>query len=288
VALPLIGVAVAIVVANLSSDQAWPVAAFLLIGLIVLVVPTDAWQKVLSSVESAQLGPLSFGLRQQVEAAAEIAPPSDKGEGVVAELQEEAESVFDLRLQLEWKLAFIAKHLLEGSDGVTFANIGSLWFDGYLTDSEARTAIGIMTARDEELRLLPEAERRKFIADAQTFLNGLRAAVFWGRVRRELQGRGSADGVDLFLERVRGTDGRDDLLAGDGEEEVRVIPVLSINESSDKLDEALEPIEKGTLPRPRTRRQIIVVPDSSETKVPQEPAAPVVPLSELRRELQAA
>jgi hypothetical protein len=288
VAVPLFGLALWVIAADLSADRAWPAAAFLLIGLLVLVVPADAWQGFLSRVENAQIGPFGFGLRQEVAKAAEIAPPSDKGEGVEGEDGEKAKTVFELRMQLERKLAFIAKHLLGTVDRVTFVTIGSLLFDDYLTKAEARTATGIMTARDDELSQLPDAERRKFIDDAQTFLDGLRASVFWGRVKRELQGRGEIDGDDLFVERVRGTGGRNDLLADGAGEETRIIPILALNPDSKKLVKAVEPIEKGDLPRPQTTRQIIVVPDTSTTKVPPQSTVQIVKLNELRAELEAA
>lgn len=288
VAVPLLALALGVIVADLSADRAWPVAAFLLIGLLVLVVPPEAWQNLLSRVENAQIGPLGVGLRQEVEEAAEIAPPSDQGEGAADEPAARAESVFQLRMQLEWKLAFVAKHLLATGEGATFVTIGSLRFDGYLTESEARTAIGILTARDEELNELPEAERQKFIEDAQTFLNGLRASVFWGRVKRELQGKGGVDGPDVFVERVKGTGGRNDLLANGTDGETRVIPVLALNPDSQKIVEAVGPIEKGELPRPKTSRQIIVVPDSSRSPIPPDSPARVVKLSELRGALEVS
>lgn len=290
VAVPLIGLAVWIVASDISSDRAWPAAAFLLIGLLALVIPTDSWQRFLSRVENAQLGPVGLGLRQEVERAAEIAPPSDKGEGAEAETRDEnelAESAFELRMQLEWKLAFIAKHLLDTGNRTTFVTIGSLRFDGYLTESEARTATGIMLARDEELRELPQAERDKFVKDAQTFLDGLRAAVFWGRVKRELQGKDGAGGKDLTPAGVEGTGGRHDLLTGSADGEVRIIPILAINPESDKLENAIKPIEANDLPRPKTKRQIIVIPDTSQTQEPPESKVRVIKLSQLREELQA-
>jgi hypothetical protein len=287
VAVPLLGLAFWVIAADLSADRAWPVAAFLLIGLLVLVVPTEAWQRFLSRIENAQIGPLGLGLRQEVEKAAEIAPPSDMGEGAEDESGEKAQTVFDLRMQLEWRLTFIAKHLLGTVDRVTFVTIGSLLFDGYLTKAEARTAAGIMMARDEELKQLPEAERQKFITDAQTFLDGLRASVFWGRVKQELQGRGDIEGSDLFVERVKGTGGRNDLLADGTGEDTRVIPILALNPDSKKVVEAVEPIEKGDLPRPKTKRQIIVVPDTSRSKAPSHSTVRIVKLNRLRAELES-
>lgn len=285
VAVPLFGLALSIVIADLDADRAWPVAAFLLIGLLVLVVPPEGWQKFLSRVENAQIGPLGVGLRQEVEEAAEMAPPPDTGEGVAGEPTEQAETVFELRMQLEWKLAFIAKHLLSDGSGVTYVTIGSLFFDGYLSETEARTATGILAARDEELKELPDAERRKFVEDAQTFLDGLRASVFWGQAKRVLEGRGSGGTKNAFLERVRGTGGRNDLLADAEGEEVRVIPIMALEEGSSKLVEAVEAIENGELPRPRTKRQIIVVPDSSATERPSKSDVQIVELSELRGSL---
>lgn len=284
VGVPFIALAMAVIVIGLSSDRAWPVAAFLLIGSVILVVPTDAWQKLLSSVEKAQIGPFSFGLRQHAEKAALIAPPSDKGEGVEDEATEDAQSVFDLRMQLEWKLAFIAKHLLATGSGVTFVTIGSLKFDGYLTEPEARTATGIMLARDEELRELPASERRKFISEAQDFLDGLRTSVFWGRIKRELEGKD--DGApNLLRDSIPGTGGRNDLRAARNGASTRIVPVLALNSDSTNLKQAIERLEEGALPGPETERQLIVVPDSTESKVPRHATSNVVELGELRKAL---
>lgn len=293
-AVPLMALVIWVVVADRSAIRAWPVAALLLIGLIVLAVPTEAWQKFLSRIEHAGIGPFNVGLRD-LEKAAEKAPPSDTEEvGDTEEETKKAETVFDLRMQLEWKLAYIAKHLLRTDEGVTFVTIGSLKFDDYLDESEARTAASIMMASEDELARLPGAERRKFIEDAQTFLDGLRTAVFWGRVKRELQGREDENGRededadDLTPTGVEGTGGRHDLLVGDTDEEARIIPILAINPGSRKIKRAIEPIEQGDLPSPTTKRQIIVTPDTSTSKAPSSlpSGVEVVKLCDLRRTLK--
>lgn len=288
-AAPLMALVIWVVVADRSAIRAWPVAALLLIGLIVLAVPTEAWQRFLSRIEHAGIGPLNVGLRE-VEKAAEKAPPSDTEEvGDTEEETKKAETVFDLRMQLEWKLAYIAKHLLRTDEGVTFVTIGSLKFDGYLDDAEARTAASIMMASEEEFERLPAARRRQFIEDAQTFLDGLRTAVFWGRVKRELRGGEDKDAENLTPTGVEGTGGRHDLLVGDTDEEIRIVPILAVNPDSRKIKRAIEPIEEEELPGPTTKRQIIVTPDTSESSAPSSlpSGVEVVKLSGLRDALDA-
>jgi hypothetical protein len=50
-----IALALAVVQANLSSDRAWPVAAFLLIGIVLLVVPTEAGVIVIPDISASRL-----------------------------------------------------------------------------------------------------------------------------------------------------------------------------------------------------------------------------------------
>lgn len=282
---PFFGLALVIGVFDLSSDRAWPVAALLLAGIVVVAVPKATWKEMLASVENAQFGPIGFGLRREVTKAAKYVPERDKREKKEGKEIEDAKSMFDLRMRLEWKLAYIAKHLLADDGNPTFLTIGSLNFDDYLSDAEARTATGILTTREEELQELSAPDREQFLKDGQKFVDGMRASVFWGEVKRRLQGRGEPGSSEFWKEDISGKKGaRDDLLAmtKDGEE-VRVVPVLSLDEQS-AFDEAVERLEgEGG-----SQWKLVVIPDDSERdERGRENGAPqVVKLGKLRQTLE--
>ena len=284
-AAPFILLALFVAFDHLSSEQAWPVAALVLIGVVILIVPTDIWRKLVDRVEKAQFGPISLGLRRDVEDAAEFVPLSDQGEGT-REPTGAAQSIFELRMRLEWKLVYIAKHLL-ATDEATFVTIGSLEFDGYLTKSEARTATGILTTRDEELQALPESERRKFFAEAQRFVDSVRASVFWGQVRRVLQGKEDDGAPDLLRKVIPSTSRRRDLLAGVEEREFRVAPALALDSNSKILGQTLERLEGEGGASSRPERQMVVIPDISEEKSVSDGTPEVVKLAGLRAALEA-
>jgi hypothetical protein len=211
-AAPFFLLALIVAFSGLSSDRAWPVAALLLVGIVIVVVPEDFWREALANVENASFGPVSVGLRKVAGEAAAIAEP-DTSEGV-EEAPSTPENVFDLRLRLEYKLAFIAKHMLARDGQATFVTIGSLKHDGYLRTEEARAAFGILSIREEELQELSDAEQKKFVKEAGEFVDGVRASVFWGQVRRTLQGADAPGQDDLCKAQVPSSGRRDDFRAG--------------------------------------------------------------------------
>jgi hypothetical protein len=252
--LPFFGLAAVIIFTDLSSDRAWPVAALLLAGIVVAAVPKATWKEMLASVENAQFGPIGVALRRDADKAAKFVPETDSREELEDEEIEEAKSMFDLRMRLEWKLAYVAKHLLADDDNATFLTIGSLNFDDYLSDAEARTATGILTTREEELQELSAPDREQFLKDAQKFLDGMRASIFWKMVRRKLKGLGR------WKRDVPGDGDRNDLLAEtNGGEKVRVVPVLSLDDKR-AFDRAIGRLKDEGKPK----RKLVVIPDHSE------------------------
>lgn len=287
-ALPFFGLAFVVGIQELSSDRAWPVAALLIVGIVVAAVPKDTWKELLSSVENAQFGPVGIALRRDAARAAEIAPESDKGEGIEGDPGDSARSMLDLKLMLEWKLAFVAKHLLAENGAATFLTIGSLKFDGYLTEAEARTAIGILGTREEELNQLPRPDRDIFIEEAQKFVDSVRASVFWGQAKRVLEGKEGASDEDLFRETLAGAGRRHDLLAGLPDREFRVAPAFAVDVNSEMLVKARERVKAEPTP---PERKIVVVPDISNSEVmplPTDDGPAVVKLADLRATLESA
>lgn len=278
----LAGVVVAEV---LSPERAWPVVVLSLAGAVVVLVPWDVWRALLARVEQAQIGPVSVGLRRDVESAAASAPPSDDSEDGSKKASEKAKSMLELRLRLEWKFAYVAKHLLAEASGPTFFTIGSLKYDGYLTESEARTAIGILSTGDERLRAMSPLERDGILIEAETFVKGVRASIFWGMVRRMLRGLDPPGGENLWVGDVDGKGRRDDMLARGGERgDFWVAPAFALNSKSSILRSTKKRLETHERPYGVTaERRIVVVPDAEDGQNASSDAGPkVVQLFELR------
>jgi hypothetical protein len=286
-AIPFFVLAGVIAAKALEVDRAWPVGALLLLGVVVAVVPWEAWRTMLANVEKAQVGPISLDLRHDVERAAAIAPPSDRGEGGDESPDGEAEGIFELRMRLEWKLAYVGKHLLAVEDKATFLTIGSLRFDGYLTETEARTAIGILSAGEDQVRAMRPSEKDAFLKEAGEFVDSVRASIFWGAVKRRVVGRDHGADSDLYLGDVPGGGRRKDILAGEDGREFWIAPAFALDRDSGILEGAVERLET-TRKRWGTDfdRRLIVVPDRSNSKAP-EARVRVVKLGELRDVLEA-
>lgn len=260
-AAPFFGLAAVIGFSNLPTDRAWPVAALLLIGIVVVAVPKTTWKEMLASIENAQFGPIGIGLRRDVGKAARFVPAVDKRDGRHGKGAGEAQTMFDLRMILEWKLADVAKHLLADGDKATFLTIGSLNFDGYLSDAEAHTATGILTTREEELQELPAPDRERFLKDAQTFVDGMRASIFWVQVKKRL--RGEAGGANLLRDDLSSKGNRGDLLAKVGDRAYRVAPAHALSERSKTLEQAVSRMKIEEIPPLPPDHKLVVIPDYS-------------------------
>ena len=271
----------------IAADRAWPVAALLLIAVLIAVVPTATWDDLVKSVKKARFGPVSFDLQRKADRVAALAPDSDAGEGEERTLGK-ALNMFDLRTRLEWKLTYVAKHLLAPEpDNPDFLTIGSLKYDGYLTEDEARMAVGILNIRQEELEELPEGARKRFLVDAGKFVDSVRASIFWGLVKRRLKGK---EGGDSLFKGAMPTAGarRDDLGGASTEGQVRVAPAFALASDSGILKSTLARLGREGAAARDGERQLIVVPDNSHvTERPAQGGAPrVVRLASLRGALE--
>lgn len=276
----------------LPADRAWPVLALAALGFLIAIVPREVWRQIALSVSKAQIGPVGFELQRDLEKAVAIAPVSDRGEGGDPPPENaRAETMFDLRLRLEFKLAYAAKHLLADSRGVTFLTVGSLEYDGYLTRAEARTAIGILSTRDEQLNAMGESGKEAFLKEAEKFVDSVRASIFWGQVKRCLQGKDQRSVPSLWIGDIERKGERDDLLAGTPGNEFWVAPAFGIAADSK--------IRKGAEARLRTEkrpygvpahRRIVVLPDVSKFQGEREPGSPpeVVRLIHLRETIEGS
>ena len=265
-AAPFFVLAAGVLFLDLAPARVWPAVALVLIGALIAFVPRQAWLGLLERIESASVGPISIALQQEAGKAAADSRERDTTEGSKRDDPGAVKDVFDLRQRLEWKLTYVAKHLLgSGPDKVTFITIGSLRYDGYLTETDARTAIGILNIRQEELEALPKSAQERFLSEAGEFVESVRARIFWGQVKRRLEGRDG--GAEAFAGFAPSRGRRDDLLADSPAGIVRVAPAFALDEGSKILKGAIERVrrEKQTA---SVKRQIVVVPDGSDAEAP--------------------
>lgn len=166
--------------------------------------------------------------------------------------------VVDLRLRLEAKLTWLCKHLLGGPDTPTFATIGSLRYDGFLTDEQARVAARILTRTPESIAAEPPEDLERLLEDDNKFVNGFRASVFDGFVRQRILKAGwevvdfpqdSRHRADFFAER-------------DGAPRIRVSPRFVFDGDSKILALTIKRLSGDLTDEPdEVGRRMIVVPD---------------------------
>jgi hypothetical protein len=136
----------------------------------------DLFQHVVTTYKRAELA------RGRQEAAVLGDAPDDSVEG----REKAASDATALRLLLESKLTWVCKHLLAGPDTFTYATIGSLNYDGYLQDNEARVASQILSLDPMSVGKAEHEELADFLQGAEPIVANFRASVFDGFARKEL------------------------------------------------------------------------------------------------------
>jgi len=190
--------------------------------------------------------------------AAAESPPAEQGADAEADEPAAATEgdLLGLRLALEAKLAWVCKHLLGGPQTATFATIGSLRYDGYLSEDQAFTLARVMAGRP------PAAQsgevRERFLDDATRTVSGFRAIVFDAFVRKHLTAAGWA--IEDFEQRGGH---RPDFLAVKDGRAFRVAPRVITGRTSDMRRRTARRLgEASDEPRPVAGR-IIVMPDAT-------------------------
>jgi hypothetical protein len=268
----LVGGAVLFALGEIKPDAGPAVIALVLMAGVVLAAPTDALRQLLGKVRSVKIaGVLSAELIDDVQELAKSAPneeteaAADRRSGLEDAKGNEAT---DLRLRLEAKLAYVAKHMLEPH--TDFVTIGSLHYDKYLTDKEARTADGLLTLRDEDLKALSKKPRDDFVASARDLVKSFRASVLHGWVRATVDRLDGWCVTDL----PRGRRPRCDFLVTDGEKTFLVATAFATSSDSGVLNSAVEHLSTRRAPR-KVEKRIVVIPrvtDTPTTAIDAEPA----------------
>ncbi|MDX6587302.1 MAG: hypothetical protein QOI31_1775 [Solirubrobacterales bacterium] len=270
--LALIALGIAVVFGDLEPDQALVALGLVMaVALLAAVRPQDVRDLV---GRLAEAGPFKFSAAEAKEAAAQsVGTEDDEGDF--------EDTLVGLRIKLEYKLAYIAKHLLGkvGDEQISgesnFVNVGSLKHDKLLSREQARTATHIMTWTDQDLKRAGSEDVKALLSSANDLVAGIRASVFANMVRKELE----SDGWDVEAAEKLKT--RRDWLSsreGDGDGElIRVVPVFATDQRSSILGPVLDRLKKRKADD--EDGYIVVIPDHSKTDTSKEP--PVVKLASL-------
>jgi hypothetical protein len=257
--------------------------AILLAVFLIFVVLVQAWKGRLPteiSRDGFKYPPLvDPETVEDMKGAAELKVSSSEWDPNEESPEKSPEDMLALRLKLEAKLTYIAKFLLrpDECDCATFFTIGSLNFDGFLSDREARTATQVLTMRDEELDTLAPHLRRDFLRDADKVVSNIRASVFFGLVRTTLKKNGWA------VEDLRAGEGRrPDLLAEKGSRCYRVVPRFSIKSDPERITKVKRRLIRHRDEAPESKRDIVVLPDRTRNKLEAETELAVVKFAGLK------
>jgi hypothetical protein len=281
----------------LESDEAAVVSLVGLVAIVVVVAmltPAKHIRPFLARVNKVTLGSLGIDLNpSDIATSGPAEETNDKD-------PDQADDLFDLKVRLESKLTYLAKHLLttDASTGrpvATFLTIGSLTHDGYLDRKQATRAYQILGMREFEFRGLPVAEQKEFLTMGTVFTANVRAIVFSAYVVREIN---RLPGWTAKPEYTDTGSKRRDLrvvLGGFDSDAAavvhHVVPVFTTVADSRLIRNIKSRIGQNPL-QEGTGKRFIVVPPLSKARQSQEEAAAndiaVVTLHDLRKLLNAA
>ncbi len=252
------------------------VLVILLAAYLVMVIVVRAWKAELA-VKISKDG-VEFpeaAIRDAESAAREAGGGADD-----SATDEPVEDLLTLRLELERKMSYIAKHLLScGDRRDAFVTIGGLRDDGYITEDEARTASWILTLRDEELDTLPTGPRAAFLRNAEKVVASLRMSVFYSLVPKLLERNGWS------VEQISTKRKRPDFHAIKGERQFRIVPRFAMKKASPILEKEMSRLEEFTGTKSKRGRVVIVVPDRSSSPLDADSDPAVVKLEGLKQML---
>lgn len=252
--------------------------AILIASFFILVILVRAWKGELPYKLSRD----GFEFEAAVKGAAQASEgtlPAEKDPDEPGDDRSTPDSAITLRLRLEAKLTYIAKHMLAAEDCcATYVTVGSLRVDGYITDREAETLSQVLTMRDDLLDASPVGQRSEFLRDANNVVKNIRASVFYALVQKMLESNGW-EPEPILTKRKRA-----DFHATRGNDrQFRVVPRFATDEKSSILSRELERLEAFSGERSIRGRTLIVVPDRSRSELDPEGDPAVLKLSEFRR-----
>ncbi len=149
-------------------------------------------------IESISVGKFTLKFAEQAIEDAQAAVRESGTDPDEDSSDPKATDVIDIRLKLQKKLTYIAKHMLPrlprapDEPDCCYITIGSLLNYKFLTEAQARTLDRVSTMPSELLTVIPEPEQNTFLNEAEKVVRNLRATVFRIMVRKLL---GSDKGI---------------------------------------------------------------------------------------------
>lgn len=242
-----LAIAVLVALGTVEAGDAAAVAGLIVLAGLIMVLPARGVKKV-------KVG--SIVELEWFERAREVALRAPGEEQERGDRTSTADA-FGLRMKLEAKLAYIAKCLLGDGAQPSFVTVGSLHYDGYLTDDEAAVADGVMTLRDEELSELSPSDRQTLLKAAEKVVKNIRASVLYGWCEETIE-----DQPGWTVEEVgRGPKRRPDLMAISDDRKFLVVPAFGISAGSSILANALDRLQKEE--DPDVNGRVIILPRRS-------------------------
>ena len=267
-----------VIAGEVTTDEAIAVAGLTLAALAVFALTPEVARGIIQRVSKISIGPVAL------EVFAEAGQVQDaKGTEETDGSEEQVESVLALRLKIERKLTYVAKHVLDEHGRPTFLSVGSLRYDKLLPRKEADLVNQLMTLRDEDIAELTPVERDKFLRAADKIARNIRASVLHCLVQKtldEANGEGQAlSGWKIDTVKRRGA--RSDFVAKRSEKEFRIASVFATDEGSTLLAAAKKRLAPGAKGEDRYKGRIIVLPHNSRATVQRDADPAVVTTDEL-------
>ncbi|MFC9664634.1 hypothetical protein ACFVJ5_30755 [Nocardia sp. NPDC127606] len=256
------GIAVLVATGSITSATAGFVAmaglAAIVFGITALSPRIIKWD-LFRHVKSVSVGPAALEMFERASLSASLTSE---------DTTEQSQTLYDLKLRLEAKLTYVAKHVLapnpyEPGNVPTFLTIGSLKADEYLTDEQARLAYEILELRESEFRNLTADRREIILAGANKFVGNVRAEIFTSQVLKGFV----AQGWNTTRRAYPDISGNRDLRVGATDTEVvhQVIPIFTASMKSGLARRAAAGVDKRSKARGKGK-VLIVVPPLSKAK----------------------
>lgn len=275
-AILVVALAVGVLTDKVDAADAGVVLGLLVFAALVLSLRLTHLRRLVESLKGVSVGGLTLEFFEVVhEAAATAESDSEPGQESTS-----PPDLIELRLKLEAKLVYVVKWMLPPEPGASssFATIGSLRYDKLISEAEARSASGLFSLGEVELRSVDPATRTRLLNEMETVVGGIRASVHHSMVRAALVERVGESGVsDVQFKRDRRRTRRPFFLGRtDDGRSFDVVPVFALARDSKLVTQARRRLGAGT-----GGRRVLVVPNA--TKVPSRPdeEVAVIRLSEL-------
>ncbi|MFI7531432.1 hypothetical protein [Nocardia salmonicida] len=251
------GIAVLVATGNITSATAGFVAlaglAAIAFGITAFSPNLIKWE-LFRHVKSVSVGPAAFEMFERASLSVSLTSE---------DTTEQSQTLYDLKLRLEAKLTYVAKHVLapnpyEPGNVPTFLTIGSLKTDEYLTDEQAKLAYEILELRESEFRNLTADRREIILAGANKFVGSVRAEIFTCQVLKGFV----TQGWDMTRRAYPDASGRRDLRVAATDTKVvhHVIPIFTASMKAGLARRAAAGVEERSKARGNGKVLIVVPP----------------------------